>query len=109
MPISASPAKAIAAPAICSRRGRSRSTTPANTIVKITCSWAAGTKPDRHPEVEAHEQQPELHDAEQEPEAQHEAPRHPRAADEEDRRHGHQREPQRVEQQRREVVEARRG
>ncbi len=40
-PITASPAKAIPAPIICRRRGRSRSTTPAKAIVKITWSWSS--------------------------------------------------------------------
>jgi hypothetical protein len=39
-PITARPAKATAAPAICWGRGRSRSTKPAKTIVKMTCSWS---------------------------------------------------------------------
>ena len=41
IPITASPANAIAAPATCSRRGRSPSTTAAIAIVKITCSWSS--------------------------------------------------------------------
>ena len=86
IPITARPANATAAPDdLLAPRPLAQHERRRTTIVKITCSWSSSEEsPAGMPEVDAHEQQPELDDAEQEAEAEHDLPRHARAADEED-------------------------
>ena len=86
--------------------GARRARRAAIAIVKITCSWSSSeASPTGSPWSMATNSRPNLTTPSAAPIAEHVAPRHLRAPDEEDRRDRHQREAQRVEQQRREVLE----
>ena len=106
-PISAMPAKAIAAPSPCAGFGRSPRNAQASKMVKNACNWMTSeARPTGKPSRTRDEQQAELADADEQAVEDDERRRRLRRADEQDQRQRGEDEAQRRQRQRRRFGDA---